>query len=83
MREAIRSNPYLFGHSDQETQRLLNQARLFNPSTRRLLVEVGITAVMSVLDVGSGAGDVALLAADPVGPGMPYNACACIAAVRP
>ncbi len=61
-------DPYLFGHSDEETRRLLLQSRLFNPSTRRLLLEAGITAGMTVLDVGSGAGDVALLVADLVGP---------------
>ncbi len=59
---------YLFGHSDNETERLRKQARLFNPSTRRMLEEAGITRGMKVLDVGSGAGDVALLLADLVGP---------------
>lgn len=60
---------YLFGHSEEETRRLLLQGRLFNPYTRRLLEDVGITRGMKVLDVGSGAGDVALLAAELVGPG--------------
>jgi ubiquinone/menaquinone biosynthesis C-methylase UbiE len=48
---------------------LLLQGRLFNPYTRRLLDDAGITSGMKVLDVGSGAGDVALLAAELVGPG--------------
>jgi ubiquinone/menaquinone biosynthesis C-methylase UbiE len=41
---------------------------LFDPYTRRLLEDAGITSGMKVLGVGSGAGDVALLAADLVGP---------------
>src|SRR4028118_101482 len=59
---------YLFGHSEEETRRLLLQGRLFNPYTRRLLEDAGITRGMKVLAVGSGAGDVALLAAELVGP---------------
>ena len=62
-------SPYLFGHSEEETQRLQKQARLFNPATRRLFAEAGVTDGMTVLDVGSGAGDVALLLAEAVGPG--------------
>jgi ubiquinone/menaquinone biosynthesis C-methylase UbiE len=61
-------NPYLFGHSEEETQRLQKQSRLFNPATRRMIAEAGVTAGMTVLDVGSGAGDVALLLAEAVGP---------------
>jgi ubiquinone/menaquinone biosynthesis C-methylase UbiE len=49
-------------------RRLVRQAQLYNPSTRRLFEQAGITAGMKVLDVGSGAGDVALLLADRVGP---------------
>jgi SAM-dependent methyltransferase len=60
--------PYLFGYSEEESQRLRKQARLFNPSTRRLLQDAGVGPGMHVLDVGSGLGDVALLAAELVGP---------------
>lgn len=59
---------YAFGHSDAETQRLRAQARLFGPSTRHLLTAAGVEVGMRVLDVGSGAGDVALLTAELVGP---------------
>ncbi len=59
---------YLFGHSATETDRLQQQARLFNASTRRMLRDAGISAGMRVLDVGSGAGDVILLLAELVGP---------------
>jgi SAM-dependent methyltransferase len=62
------SNPYLFGHSEGETRRLQDQSRLFNHATRRMIAEAGVVAGMTVLDVGSGAGDVALLLAEAVGP---------------
>lgn len=59
---------YVFGHSTTETDRLLRQARIFGPSTRRLFEDAGIAPGMSVIDVGSGAGDVSLILADLVGP---------------
>ena len=59
---------YAFGHSENETRRLPAQSRLFNPATRRLLVDAGLAPGMRMLDVGSGAGDVAMLASDLVGP---------------
>ncbi len=59
---------YLMGRTDAETQRLLRQAQLYGPTTRRLLVDAGVGQGMRVLDVGSGAGDVALLVAELVGP---------------
>ena len=58
---------YVPGRTQQETERLQQQARLFEPFTRRMLEAAGITAGMKVLDVGSKAGDVAFLAADIVG----------------
>ena len=58
---------YLFGHSAGETDRLLRQARILGPYTRRLFEDAGIAPGMRVLDVGSGAGDVALILADMVG----------------
>jgi ubiquinone/menaquinone biosynthesis C-methylase UbiE len=44
------------------------RAQLVNPITRQYLIEAGIAPGMRVLDVGSGAGDVAFLAAALVGP---------------
>lgn len=58
---------YVVGRSDAETQRLIRQAAFREPLTRRLFTEAGITEGMKVLDLGSGAGDVAFLAADLVG----------------
>jgi SAM-dependent methyltransferase len=47
--------------------RLAVQARLIGPMTRRYFRDAGIVPGMRVLDVGSGAGDTAFLAADLVG----------------
>jgi cyclopropane fatty-acyl-phospholipid synthase-like methyltransferase len=61
-------NPaYPLGHSEHELERLNTQARYVEPVTRRFFREAGVKAGMRVLDVGSGAGDVAFLAADLVG----------------
>jgi SAM-dependent methyltransferase len=60
---------YVLGHSDHELVRLAAQARLIDPITRGFFVDAGIGPDMRVLDVGSGAGDVAFLAAELVGPG--------------
>jgi SAM-dependent methyltransferase len=59
---------YLFGQSAGETERLRLQAKMFAPYTARFLEDAGISRGMKVLDVGTGAGDVALLVADLVGP---------------
>jgi 2-polyprenyl-3-methyl-5-hydroxy-6-metoxy-1,4-benzoquinol methylase len=58
---------YALGHTDQELRRLATQARLNDPITRHFLIMAGITQGMRVLDIGSGAGDVAILAAALVG----------------
>ena len=59
---------YALGHSDFELKRLDRQAQLLRPATREFLEAAGMTTGMRVLDVGSGTGDVAFLAADIVGP---------------
>jgi SAM-dependent methyltransferase len=59
---------YVLGHSDEEMQRLIALGRLYEPPTAQLFREAGIAPGMRVLGVGSGAGDVALLAARMVGP---------------
>jgi SAM-dependent methyltransferase len=61
------SRAYSLGHSERELERLGVQARMIEPITRRYFVEAGVGRGMRVLDVGSGAGDVAFLAADLVG----------------
>jgi ubiquinone/menaquinone biosynthesis C-methylase UbiE len=62
------SDTYALGRSAAETQRLIRQAQIYGLLTRQFLATAGIGAGMKVLDVGSGAGDVALLLADLVGP---------------
>ena len=62
-------NPvYLLGHSDFELQRLARQAKVLRPTTREWFHAAGMAPGMRVLDVGSGTGDVAFLAAELVGP---------------
>jgi len=61
--ELIRAHEYELGHSDWELKRLQTQARLVDPFTRRYFLEAGLAPGMRVLDIGSGGGDVALLAA--------------------
>lgn len=59
---------YVLGHSEQELERLARQAKMIDPITRRGFLKAGLAPEMQVLDVGSGVGDVAFLAASIVGP---------------
>jgi ubiquinone/menaquinone biosynthesis C-methylase UbiE len=59
---------YILGHSASEIQRLKTQAEILRPITERLLLNAGIRPGMRVLDIGCGAGDVTMLAAEKVGP---------------
>ncbi|MBV9533748.1 MAG: class I SAM-dependent methyltransferase [Bradyrhizobium sp.] len=59
---------YVLGRTGEETERLQGQAEFVRPLTERLFRDAGIGRGMKVLDLGSGAGDVALLLARLVGP---------------
>src|SRR5262249_55134977 len=59
---------YPFQSSQHERQRLIAQDGLLARSTQRLFENAGISAGMHILGIGSGAGDVALLAARLAGP---------------
>ncbi len=58
---------YPLPSTDEERARLAMQAAFMGPITRRLFTEAGLAPGMRVLDVGSGGGDVALLARTFVG----------------
>jgi len=58
---------YLLGETSAEHARLIRQAYIFGPFTERLFREAGVGTGQRVLDVGSGVGDVALLAAPYAG----------------
>lgn len=57
----------VFGHAPSELQRLALQSQYWGEATLELLVRAGIDRGMRVLDLGSGGGDVAMLAASLVG----------------
>src|SRR3981081_663718 len=59
---------YILGHSQQEIGRLILQATILRPFTERLMRNAEIGPGMRVFDVGCGAGDVSMLAAELVGP---------------
>lgn len=61
-------NSYPFADRAAEDKRLIAQGTLFDPLTRRLLQQAGIAPGMRVLDLGSGAGNVARIAAELAGP---------------
>jgi ubiquinone/menaquinone biosynthesis C-methylase UbiE len=58
---------YVLGTTETEHDRLMRQAARLAPHTGALFREAGLTAGHRVLDIGSGVGDVALLAARIVG----------------
>ena len=59
---------YALGSTDAEHERLIRQASRLAPCTERFLCQAGIGPGQRVLDLGSGVGDVAMLAARLVGP---------------
>jgi ubiquinone/menaquinone biosynthesis C-methylase UbiE len=59
---------YALGSSDAEHERLIRQAALLAPLTERFFREACIGPGQRILDLGSGVGDVAMLAARLVGP---------------
>jgi len=68
MIESNFTSQYALGSTDAEHERLIRQAALLAPGTERLFLEAGIGPGQHVLDLGSGAGDVAMLVARLVGP---------------
>ena len=68
MNEANSDPRYTMGRDKEETDRLIQQSRLYDGLTRQLFNDAGIRSGMKVLDIGSGAGDVSLILAELVGP---------------
>jgi ubiquinone/menaquinone biosynthesis C-methylase UbiE len=58
---------YPFESSDHERQRLQRQADILSDITEQVLRRAGIAPGMHILDIGSGAGDVAFLARKLIG----------------
>lgn len=65
--DTSQTDTYALGRTDDERDRLVAQATLFDRSTERYLREAGLAPGMRVLDLGTGMGDVALIAASIVG----------------
>jgi ubiquinone/menaquinone biosynthesis C-methylase UbiE len=59
---------YVLGHAARELDRLDLQGILYRDVTRRAFHRAGLGPGMRVLDLGSGSGDVTLLASEVVGP---------------
>jgi ubiquinone/menaquinone biosynthesis C-methylase UbiE len=57
----------VLGSTDAEQERLIRQAAILDPFTERLFRDAGIGPGQRVLDIGSGMGDVAMLASRLVG----------------
>jgi SAM-dependent methyltransferase len=68
MTEVSPTSQYALGSTDAEHGRLIRQAAWLAAHTERLFREAGIGPGQRVLDLGSGVGDVALIAARLVGP---------------
>jgi ubiquinone/menaquinone biosynthesis C-methylase UbiE len=64
----LKTPSYVFENSPPEFERLKLQSAILRPITERLLQSIEVSGGMRVLDLGSGVGDVALLAAERVGP---------------
>jgi protein-L-isoaspartate O-methyltransferase len=59
---------YALGNTEAEHERLTRQAAQFEPITERLFQAAGVGPGQRVVELGSGAGDVAMLVARIVGP---------------
>src|SRR6266849_1996395 len=64
----LSASDYLLGSTDAEHERLIRQAVRLAPVTERFFRQAGIGPGQRVLDLGSGVGDVTMLAAGLVGP---------------
>src|SRR5271169_283919 len=63
-----KASDYAMGSTDHERQRLMSQGAILREFLARGFRAAGLASGMRVLDLGCGVGDVAMLAADLVGP---------------
>jgi len=68
MTDRTSAQQYALGSTAAEHERLIRQSAQLAPLTERLFRDSGIGPGQRVLDIGSGVGDVAMLAAKLVGP---------------
>src|SRR5215472_13756738 len=66
--DAITTRPYFLGHPETELRRLAMQSAFWGKLTEEVFQRASIGVGIRVPDIGSGAGDVAFLAARLVGP---------------
>ena len=64
----METHAYVLGSTEFEHARLIRQATILAPHTERFFRDAGLAAGWRILDIGSGVGDVAMLAARLVGP---------------
>src|SRR6185369_17715823 len=65
---SAQSTEFILGHPEGEMDHLGILSRVFDKFTRRVFVEAGLRDGMRVLEIGSASGDVAMVAAEFVGP---------------
>jgi ubiquinone/menaquinone biosynthesis C-methylase UbiE len=63
-----KASDYAMGSTDHERQRLMRQGAIYRKFLSRAFTDAGLAPGMRVLDLGCGVGDVAMAAADLVGP---------------
>ena len=67
MTASVSHTAYLLGDTEAKHERLVRQASVLEPLTERVFLDAGIGPGSRVLEIGSGASDVAMLAAKVVG----------------
>jgi len=65
---SVTLDAYPLGRTSPEYQRLRLQAKMWEPTTQRVLQEIGLCAGMRCLDVGCGPGEVMRLMGEMAGP---------------
>ena len=64
----MKKSEYVLGHSQREIQHRISPPAILRPVPERLLRSLKISPGMRILDLGCGASDIFMLAAEFVGP---------------